>query len=148
MSVPAIAVGIGGQQFTYELDVAAAPRTVERLIASLPAQLSAVHGITTGMAICAELAWTVEAVESPIAWGAQPGSLLVFPNVGRRVLDGRVSPHELVLTYGVSRFFDWTGWQPSIQVGRLRDGALADLLAQASQVRAKGRTPISVEVAS
>jgi hypothetical protein len=148
MSGQSITVAIADQEFTYELNPALAPRTVEQLVASLPADLTAVHGITTGMAVCAELDWKVERVENPIAWGAQPGSLLVFPNAGGRVLDGRVSPNELVLTYGVSRFFDWTGWQPCVHVGSLSGGSLAELLARASEIRAKGRTPITVRVPS
>ena len=100
------------------------------------------------MALTVPLESTLDFSENSHVFGAPAGSLLYFPNLNGRTIDGQLDPNELVITYGVTRFFNWTGWQPCSLIGRAVDANLQHLLETASSVRAMGATPVSVAAAS
>ncbi len=143
-----LTVAIGDSSFRFELLSDAAPRTVTAVSERLPLALEAYHGFSTGMAITMPLDTTLDYAENSHVFGAPPGSLLYFPNLNGRTIGGRIDPNELIVTYGLTRFFDWTGWQACSLIGRLVGGDLQQLLEVSSTVRANGATPVRVEAAS
>lgn len=141
-------VSIADATFRFQLFPDSAPRTIAAVSEQLPLELTGYHGIVTGMAITMPLESTLDFAENSHVFGAPAGSLLYFPNLNGRTIDGKLDPNELMITYGVTRFFDWTGWQPCSLIGRAAGANLQHLLEIASLVRAKGATAVSVAVAS
>jgi hypothetical protein len=148
VSSESIRITVGESAFDFELLRDAAPRTVAAVLERLPATCTAYHGFTTGMAFTMPFGEPEDACENPYAFGPLAGSLLYFPNVNRRTVDGEVSPAELVVAYGVVRFFDWTGWQPCSLIGTVVGDRRDELLAVGSAIRARGGTQVVVEAAA
>jgi hypothetical protein len=137
-------LAIAGATFHFELFREIAPRTVDAVVEQLPLEATAYHGVTTGMAVTIPLTSTLDHAENSHVFGAPAGSLLYFPNLNGRTIAGELDPNELVVTYGVTRFFDWTGWQPCSLIGRTIGADLHQLLEVASSVRARGGTPVAL----
>ena len=143
-----VQVAIADSAFTFELLADRAPRTVAAVSERLPLDLEAYHGFATGMAITLPLETSLDYAENSHVFGAPAGSLLYFPNLNGRTIDGRTDPNELIVTYGLTRFFDWTGWQPCSLIGRLVGGDVQQLVDVSSAVRATGATPVRIEAVS
>jgi hypothetical protein len=144
MSRETLCVRILEKSFTFALAGDTAPRTVQAVLEQVPLEATAYHGITTGMAIVVPVESSISYVENPHVYGAAPGSLLYFPNLNGRCLDGEVCPNELQVSYGITRFADWTGWQRTSVIGELVDGDLNELAAVGPQVRRLGATQIRI----
>jgi hypothetical protein len=146
-----LSLEINGRRHEFELLTALAPDTIELLSSGLVADggsrsVTAYHGITTGMAVTIPIGEPTDVCENRYVFGCPAGSLLYFPNLNRRVIDGRVSSAELIVTYGIVRFFDWTGWQPHSLIGSLINGSVAELSDLGREVRANGGTDGTVAI--
>lgn len=142
----ALTIEIAGRAWRAELDGDAAPRTVAAVTARLPGSFTAYHGFATGMALTVPLEAGLELAENSHVFGAPAGSVMYFPNLNGRVLDGARTTGELVITYGITRFFDWTGYQACSLIGRVVDVEASALLELGSEVRRNGATPISLGI--